>query len=268
MPNLLDHAIKKELDSQHVQVVIGVILGRVDGKIIEISNCFPLSLKSDKEGSKDNSFANKNDKLNIDKEYLKKMIRFHKTINKTEAILGVYISSTELDTIALSVLMYFRDLFIDKEVRSPLQQPIILQYDPTLKKNKLDIKILNIASVYLEQCPMFAELPYKFQLDNFDMTGLDVLFYGQEHCDTMSILSDKRENLSADNLKEIEKNQQLLQNRELMLRNFKTLIENLDECDTYIQSIIDDKEKNDPNLGRIIKKSLGQFTNEDMAILQ
>ena len=50
MPNLLDHAIKKELDSNHAPVVIGVILGRVDGKIIDISNCFPMSLtvKSDK----------------------------------------------------------------------------------------------------------------------------------------------------------------------------------------------------------------------------
>lgn len=53
---------------------------------------------------------------------------------------------------------------------------------------------------------MFSELPFKFQLDNFDTTGLDVLFYGQEHCDTMSILSDKREHLSTDNLKEMEKN--------------------------------------------------------------
>lgn len=88
---------------------------------------------------------------------------------------------------------------------------------------------------------MFSELPYKFQLDNFDTTGLDVLFYGQEHCDTMSILSDKRERLSEDNLQDMEKGQKLLQNRELMLKNFHTLIENLDECDRYIQDIIDGK---------------------------
>ena len=115
---------------------------------------------------------------------------------------------------------------------------------------------------------MFSELPFKFQLDNFDTTGLDVLFYGQEHCDTMSILSDKRERLSEDNLQEMEKNQKLLQNRELMLKNFHTLIENLDECDRYIQDIIDGKQVNDPNIGRAIKKCLGQFTNEDMVILE
>lgn len=116
----MDHAIKKDLDSNHAPVVIGVILGRVDGKIIEISNCFPMSLKSDKEGDSKKSESALNQVTYIDKEYLKKMIRFHKTVNKTEAILGVYISSTELDTIALKVIAYFRDLFMNHEVRSPM----------------------------------------------------------------------------------------------------------------------------------------------------
>lgn len=115
---------------------------------------------------------------------------------------------------------------------------------------------------------MFSELPYRFKLEDFDSTGLDVLFYGQEHCDTMSILSDKRDNLTTDNLKDMEKNQQLLKNRELMLSNFKTLIENLDECDNYIQSVLDGNAMSDPNIGRMIKKCLGQFTSEDMMILE
>lgn len=142
LPNLLDHAIKKELDTNHAPVVIGVILGRVDGKIIEISNCFPMSLKSDKDsGDAKKSDDKSNSVIYIDKEYLKKMIKFHKTINKTEAILGVYVSSTTLDPISVSVILYFRDLFINNEVRSNLQQPIVLQFDPTLANNKLDIKV-------------------------------------------------------------------------------------------------------------------------------
>ena len=36
-------------------------------------------------------------------------------------------------------------------------------------------------------------MPYKFNLENIDRTGLDVLFYGQEHFDTMAILDDKRD---------------------------------------------------------------------------
>ena len=73
----------------------------------------------------------------------------------------------------------------------------------------------------------------------------------------MSILSDKRENLSSDNLKEMEKNQKLLQNRELMLRNFRTLIENLNECEKFIDDIINGKQVSDSDLCRTINRCLG-----------
>lgn len=76
------------------------------------------------------------------------------------------------------IVAYFRDLFMTQKVRSPLQQPIIMLFDPELKNNKLDIKVLNIQSFYLEDCPLFSELPYKFNLENFGQTGLDMLFFG------------------------------------------------------------------------------------------
>lgn len=66
----------------------------------------------------------------------------------------------------------------------------------------------------------------------------------------------------------MEKNQKLLQNRELMLRNFGTLIENLDECEKYIDEIIKGNQISDPEICRSINKCLGQFTSEDLVILQ
>jgi len=39
---------------------------------------------------------------------------------------------------------------------------------------------------------MFSEMPYKFNLADIDRSGLDVLFYGQEHFDTLAILNDTR----------------------------------------------------------------------------
>lgn len=51
---------------------------------------------------------------------------------------------------------------------------------------------MNLHSTYFMQCPFFSELPYKFNLDNIDRTGMDVLFYGQEHYDTMAILDGKK----------------------------------------------------------------------------
>jgi hypothetical protein len=52
-------------------------------------------------------------------------------------------------------------------VRSPLQQPIVILFDPALQGNKLDIKVLKMESLYLEECPLFSELPYRFNLTNF-----------------------------------------------------------------------------------------------------
>jgi hypothetical protein len=39
--------------------------------------------------------------------------------------------------------------------------------------------------------PIFCELSYAFALDNYQRSGLDVLFYGQEHFDTLAILSQR-----------------------------------------------------------------------------
>ena len=39
--------------------------------------------------------------------------------------------------------------------------------------------------------PIFCELSYSFALDHYQRSGLDVLFYGQEHFDTLAILSQR-----------------------------------------------------------------------------
>lgn len=79
-------------------------------------------------------------------------------------------------------------------------------------------------------------MPYKFNLDNFERSGLDILFYGQEHFDTMAILDDKRE-ISQATIGDLMKNQRILSNRQLMLKNFRKLIENLEDCENYIDSV-------------------------------
>lgn len=62
----------------------------------------------------------------------------------------------------------------------------------------------------MKDTPFFSEMPFKFNLENIDKTGLDVLFYGQEHFDTMSIVSgeehEDRRNISQDTIREQLKN--------------------------------------------------------------
>jgi len=70
------------------------------------------------------------------------MLKFHKQVNDMENIIGVYISSNNIDTQGMVIVKYFLNLFSEKSFfRSPLKSPLILLYDPELKNNKLDIKV-------------------------------------------------------------------------------------------------------------------------------
>jgi len=121
-------------------VAIGVILGTSDaqGKILDISNSFPMSLRlqyPDNDTKREPSYI-------FDTEYLKKMLKFHKQVNELESILGVYISSTSIDKVGMIIVKYFLDLFTEKAFfRSPLKSPVIMLFDPELKNNKLEIKV-------------------------------------------------------------------------------------------------------------------------------
>ena len=63
-----------------------------------------------------------------------------------------------------------------------------------------------------------------------------MLFYGQEHYDTLAILSDKKD-MSHENVKDLMQNQRLFSNKDLIQRNFGELIENLRECELYIDRV-------------------------------
>jgi hypothetical protein len=59
-----------------------------------------------------------------------------------ENILGVYISTDQIQAQEMAIVKYFLDLFTEKSFfRSPLKSPIIMLFDPTLKNNRLSIKV-------------------------------------------------------------------------------------------------------------------------------
>ena len=53
-----------------------------------------------------------------------------------------------------------------------------------------------------------------------------------------------------------------------MLKNFRKLIENLEDCESYIQGVVSGSQPADPELGRNLNKCLNQFTADDMQILE
>ena len=74
-------------------------------------------------------------------------------------------------------------------------------------------------------------------MQEFQKTGLDVIFYGQEHYDTMAIVSERHQP-KQDEIGALLTEQKLLSNKDLLARNFDEVIQNLDECDAFIQTII------------------------------
>lgn len=118
-----------------------------------------------------------------------------------------------------------------------------------------------------DQVSIFAELPYQIMLKEFEKTGLDVIFYGQEHVDTMAIMQDKSQP-DSNKIRELMSDQKLFSNKDLLDKNFSEVIKNLDECEKYVQGVLDGKIDGDTDLGRMMDDCLGQFSNDDMDLLE
>ena len=161
------------------------------------------------------------------------MLKFHRKVNSKENLIGVYITTKEFDKHASDVYQFYNDLFEIEKKRAIIPYPLIMLVDPTLEDNHLSLKILNVVSAFLPKQPIFCELTYSYSVSDFQRNGLDVLFYGQEHTDTLSILSNLQDR-SNEEIKEMMDNQKLLSNKALMQRNFDEVIRNLKECEDYI----------------------------------
>jgi hypothetical protein len=61
-----------------------------------------------------------------------------------------------------------------------------------LSENKIFIKVIlptiSTWSLPMTKNPILCEPSYAFTMDQYKRSGLDVLFYGQEHFDTLAIL--------------------------------------------------------------------------------
>jgi translation initiation factor 3 subunit F len=90
----LDHYLRKP---EGQDIVVGTLLGTIDGSIIDICSCFAVPQYYDKERGA----------LVMDLEYIQKMMKFHRKVNSKEGLLGVYISANYLDAHSLAVVQYF-----------------------------------------------------------------------------------------------------------------------------------------------------------------
>lgn len=71
-----------------------------------------------------------------------------------------------------------------------------------------------------------------------------------------------------DTIPALKESQKLISNKDLMSKNFNEVIENLEECEKYIQEVLDGKRESDSELGRQLEECMAQFSTDDMSLLE
>lgn len=108
-------------------------------------------------------------------------------------------------------------------------------------------------------------------MEKYQRSGLDVLFYGQEHFDTLAILSQRPgedDQISESKIGDLMKNQKLFSNKELLLRNLSQLCLNMTECETYIQQVVEGKTTPNAEIAHALNQCISQFSTDDLALLE
>lgn len=212
------------------------------------------------------------------------MQRFHRKVNPKEGMVGLYKSGKVVDKDTIEIWYEYMQKLMANSKSAVLPQPLLLLIDPEMTDNKLAIKVLSFVSApeirksewedeegemqtKLEQVQVFSECPFTMQIKEFEKTGLDVVFYGQDHYDTMAIMQNEKE-IDYNSIPELKEKQKLYSNKDLMSKNFDEVIENLNECESYIQEVLDGKREGDSELGRQLEDCLAQFSTDDMALLE
>jgi len=245
---ILDHYMRKPNEQS---TVMGALLGNVDGSNGEIKTSFGIPFSQQKDGSV----------TSVDFDYAEKMYKFHRKVNPKEGMIGLYKSGKVVDKDTIEIWYEYMQKLMTNSKTAVLPQPLLMLIDPEMTDNKLAIKVLSFVSApeirksewededgeqqsKLEQVQVFSECPFTMQIKEFEKTGLDVVFYGQDHYDTMAIMQSEKE-IDYNTIPDLKEKQKLYSNKDLMSKNFGEVIDNLTECEKYIQEVVDGKREGD-----------------------
>jgi hypothetical protein len=137
--NILDHYLRRPQDQKDVA---GALLGYADGNNIDIQTCFgvPLTLTKGEKAE-----------LVIDKDYCQKMLKFQRKVNPKEGLVGLYMTGQSIEAGDLTLYTYFQELTKEKKNMSVVKSPLLLLIDPTMKDNKLSIKVSSQHAKFLQR---------------------------------------------------------------------------------------------------------------------
>ena len=149
---------------------------------------------------------------------------------------------------------------------------LMLSMDPTLKNGTMDIRLYAQYGVSFEgiekRLACLADVPYTIETKDLGRTGLDVVCFGQEHFDTISLLLNQREDKGSqdeqqDHLQELMKRQKLYSNVELFRKNVEDVIEMIERCLRYVNQVLNKEVTPNPEVGRQLNTTLTRFSKMD-----
>jgi len=260
IPCILDHYQRRP---EKEELVVGTVLGSIDGPQINVTNCFAVPLSFEQgEGGEDEG------RLDVDMEYQRKMLKFFRKVNPKEGLLGMYVSTYEFNDQTISAIQFYHDLFkTEEKKRALLPFPLIMMVDPLLKNNEMQIKIYNLVSLFMAKMPVFCEIQHSFATQNISESGLDILFFGQEHYDTQALLT-KNQSVEQSMITELSKNQRLFSNKEYLQKNLKDMIASVKVLEEYAESVAAGKREGDPQIAKELNDLMSIFSECDLGILE
>lgn len=74
--------------------------------------------------------------------------------------------------------------------------------------------------------------------------------------------------MAQEDIGRLNQSQQLLSNRDLLLKNFKEVVDNLNDCEQFIHDVLDGKKKADADMGRLLEQCMSEFSSGDISELE
>lgn len=69
------------------------------------------------------------------------MLKFHRKVNPKEGLIGFYKTGSIIDDSTSSIYYYYTRLLKDPKNKGLVNQPMLFLIDPTMKQNRLSIKV-------------------------------------------------------------------------------------------------------------------------------
>jgi len=221
--SILDHFIRRNEGQDRV---IGTLLGRINGGVVDVVNCFPVPHQE------------KSAEVAVGKDFNRQMYALHRQVNKNEVVVGWY--ATTVDGCSITEHSCLIHDFYSKECR----QPIHLVVDTSLLQNSLSMKAYVSSRLTIrsksDAKPMaaqFQQIQVKIKSSEPEKIGIDTMV----------------KNLERDSAETIDSTRSEVTN---LQQSIESLLEALNSTCDYVDNVVDGKLPIRHDVGQLIAHAI------------